>query len=463
MKILLINPYCVSDGITPPLGLGFLSGAVNDIAEVTILDLIKENEKGTGKLIAFIRQGRYDLVGFKTIEPNYLRVKEYLRKIKETVPAVITVVGGPQASILRDKMADFYDRDADFIICGEGEISFRELCLVLMKHQCQLDTVRLDELSGISGLQTRINGFAITNEFVPIRDISGLKVDWTALKPDEYPPVPHAGFSSRFPVTSVAISRGCPHHCSFCAAHNVMGREVRYRSLEVVIREIRTLTGQYGMKELHIIDDNFITDTAYVEAFCRRLIEEGFNLRWSLPNGTRLEHLNDSLLDLMKRSGLYSLSVGIESASLRILKLMHKNLDLEKTAERIRLIKKHGILVTGFFILGYPTETRREMMETVDFSLRIPLDLANFMLFHPYEGTEAYEQARDSIKTAMDSTFADVAFIPSGLTETELKNIQRYAFLRFYLRPRIFIHLLREIIEMQGKKYIFRRILRWLF
>jgi anaerobic magnesium-protoporphyrin IX monomethyl ester cyclase len=463
MKILLINPYCVSDAITPPLGLGFLSAAVNDFAQVTIRDLVKENVREIEGFKRILQEDHYDVIGFKTLASNYKRVSGYLAMIKKDFPEMLTIIGGPQASILRKEMISFYNNTSDFIICGEGEISFRQLCLVLHQHEYRRDTISLGDLSGISGLSTTINGFEISNEVSVISDISKLKIDWNALRPDTYPPVPHAGFARQFPVTSIAISRGCPYSCSFCAAYKVMGRKIRYRDLDVVLEDINFLKNRYGIKEFQIIDDNFTADPQYTENFCNRLIQDQLNISWTLPNGTRLEYLDERLLKLMKESGLYSLSVGIESASPRILKLMRKNLDLLETRDKIKLIKKQGIMITGFFILGYPTEKREEMMQTITYAMDTSLDLANFMLFHPYQGTEVYEQVQQPQQGGSESTFAEVAYVPEGFTESKIKNMQRYAFILFYLRPHILFHLLQLLCKMQGKRYVFRRIFRWLF
>ena len=142
---------------------------------------------------------------------------------------------------------------------------------------------------------------------------------------------------------------------------------------------------------------------------------------------------------------------------------MRKNLDLKETQDKIKLIKKQGIMVTGFFILGYPTETREEMLQTIAYAMNTSLDLANFMLFHPYQGTEVYEQVQLPQQGGSESTFAEVAYVPEGFTESKIKNMQRYAFILFYLRPKILFHLLQLLCKMQGKRYVFRRIFRWLF
>ena len=462
MKILLVNPYCLSDSVTLPLGLAFLSSAVRDIAEVTIKDFIKEDLSKVSALEAVLEQGDYDLVGFKTLHANYMLVKRYLDMMKQQFPHITTVVGGPQASIMRSEMLELYQDTVDFVISGEGEISFRKLCLVLQQHHFKPETIPPEALSDISGLSAIADGQVINNPIELCDDIGQYRIDWDVLGPDTYPPLPHAAFARRFPVTSISVSRGCPYHCTFCAAFKIFGRRVRYRSADVVLDEMEYLIGKYRFKEFQVIDDNFSFDKRYVMEFCQKLLDRKLDILWSLPNGTRLDNLDDEMLDIMKRSGLYSLSVGIESGSERILKLMRKKLDLPRVPERLALIKRHGIEMAGFFIMGYHTETAEEILQTIQFALSIPLDRAQFMLFHPYPGTEAYEQVKDHLVYDADTTFAEVAYVPDTLTEKELKRLQRRSFLRFYLRPRILFKLVTDILRMRGKRYIIKRMIRWL-
>ncbi len=462
MKILLVNPYSLSDGVTLPLGLGFLSSAVKDIAHVTIKDFIKESSPKVSALEEVLHQGNYDIVGFRTLHANYILVNKYLEMIKDKFPDIISVVGGPQASILRSEMLELYEKKVDFVIAGEGETSFRKLCLLLNKHHFNTGNISHQEVSDIFGLSALIEGRIINNPIQYTEDISHYTIDWETLKPETYPPIPHGAFARRFPVTSTVASRGCPYHCTFCAAFKIFGRKVRYRNIDVVLDEIEYLIQKHKFKEFQLIDDNFTFDKNYVMEFCQKLLERNINILWSLPNGTRLDSLDDEMLNMMKRSGLYSISVGIESGSERILKLMRKGLDLSKAADRLRLIKKHRIRISGFFIFGYYSETREDILKSINYSLTVPLDRAQFMLFHPFPGTEGYEAVKDHLTCDSDTTFAEVAYIPDTLTKKELKQLQRSALLKFYLRPRILLMLIFDILRMKGRRYIFKRMIRWL-
>jgi len=130
------------------------------------------------------------------------------------------------------------------------------------------------------------------------------------------------------------------------------------------------------------------------------------------------------------------------------------------------MLRAAGLETRGFFVLGFPTETQREMAATIDLALELPLDFAHFMLFHPFPGTRAYDEAaQESGVAAIDwsaETLAEPAYAPAGTTAAQLKSLQRRAFLRFYLRPRAALRLASSVRGARHAGWLARRILRWL-
>ena len=168
-----------------------------------------------------------------------------------------------------------------------------------------------------------------------------------------------------------------------------------------------------------------------VREFCDKLKSNNLNISWACPNGVRLDALDKELLLLMKSSGLYSVSVGIESGSDRVLKHMRKNLTKSKIKEKIDLIKSAGLDVIGFFIMGYPTETRKDILETINFAKKLNLKRASFMIFKPFPGTDITKQlaAKGEINVQKENwdkyILADAVYSPPGVSKKELKNTTR--------------------------------------
>ena len=312
----------------------------------------------------------------------------------------------------------------------------------------------------------------VINQQVFFEDIDRFGMPaWDLIRPDTYPFAPHGGFFKNYPIAPIIISRGCPFACAYCAGRIVSGRRIRYRSVAKVIEEIKLLYHQYGIREIHIEDDNFTFNHVLVKEFCRQLKDNKLNISWTCPNGVRLDSLTEDLLKTMKDAGLYFISVGIESGSDRVLKEMKKSLTTQGIREKINLIKNCGLEISGFFIIGYPTETRRDIEQTIDFACSLGLKRAGFSLFKPFPGSDI---ARELVKrgewqfnhiSAEDwSRFilADAIYAPPGFTLKEIKQWRQKALWRFYFRPGIIINFLKDIRGPRHLWLVVKRIYSWL-
>ncbi|MCK7508403.1 MAG: radical SAM protein [Desulfobacterales bacterium] len=148
--------------------------------------------------------------------------------------------------------------------------------------------------------------------------------------------------------------------CTFCAGFRITGRRIRHRPLSRVWDEIELLVSRFGVREVHIEDDNFTFDADYAKQFCREALVRKLPVCFSTPNGVRLDTLDDELLDLMKRAGWYVVHCGIESGSDRVLRSVRKALSTSVTADRIAMIKRHGLPVAVLHH-GLPGETRKTL------------------------------------------------------------------------------------------------------
>jgi radical SAM superfamily enzyme YgiQ (UPF0313 family) len=220
-----------------------------------------------------------------------------------------------------------------------------------------------------------------------------------------------------------------------------------------------------GIREFHMVDDNFTMDTHYAKDFLRALQEERLDISWATPNGIRIDAIDDELLGLMKATGLYLVSLGIESGSDRILGFMKKGFKTDDVRRAVTRIRSSGIDVAGFFIMGFPGETLDDIRATMDFSLELDLIRANFFLYLPLPGTESFNELKRQGKIKMDYSnfyFTSAFYTPDGMTKTQLKGMQRKAFLRFFLRPRIFFKNLLGIKSPRHFLFLLKRFKNWI-
>ena len=437
VKIVLMNPVRErSDHVAPDIGLGYLATWLRKEGhEVLILDA---NNLGFyfEQLRQEIASCKPDLVGIKLFTQDINSVRETLGMIKEINPGIITVVGGAHPSALPEHTLRTLPA-ADFAFKGEAEIGFPELVKCL---PCK-------DLSEVPGLVWRDGDKIRVNCQVFVQNLDELGMPaWDLIDPRNYRDTAET-FRMGFPAAPISITRGCPFPCTYCAGSTISGKPIRTRSIENVLEEMAYLIQNFGVKEFNIADDNFTHNRKVVEEFCRGIITKGWDIHWSGSTGIRLDSLDEDILNLMKKSGCYSFYVGIESGSQRVLDLMKKRLSLGQIRKGVEMISESGILVSGFFIIGYPGETREEILETIAFARSLPLFKAHFFHFTALPATEAYEQLlrEGKIKGPDDSMFMDVSYVPEGLTAKELKLLLRKAYLDFYLRPGVLFKLLRRL------------------
>ena len=458
MKVLLVKPYNKSDHIQPSLGLGYLAAAVRNAHEVKIVDCIKERIT-PDRLEKVIESFSPDVFGLQcyTFDLNF--VDHALSTAKAHDRGIVTIVGGPHPSAAAVEMMKRFAGELDYSFAGEAEVGLAGLLTSLEGGK--------SEFGSIPGLVWRQDGTIRSNPKSVLEDLDSIAMPaWDLIKPETYPESQHGAFFKQFPIAPIMLTRGCPFPCTFCAGASVAGKRVRRRSIDNVLKELTYLNKERGIREFHIVDDNFTMDLSYAKEFLRRLKALNLGMTWAVPNGVRMDALDEELLALMKETGLYIISLGIESGSDRILKDMKKQLTVSKIRECVGMINKAGIDVSGFFILGFPGETVESIKDTINFSRSLKLVRANFFTYLPFPGSESYEKLKRSGELeGIDWDrfyFMNASYTPKGLTRKKLKNLQRLAFAKFYLRPRIILYNLKSIQSFRHLWFLIGRFFRWI-
>lgn len=460
MDVLLATPINKTHYCVPPLGLGYLVSALRKAGfySVSILDSIKEN-LNYNKFAKFLNRNKPKILGIQCFSFDVPSVNQMLKVAKEINPYIITIIGGPHPTAVSESV--FYEfSNLDFAIRGEGEISLPLLVKAILDNR--------KSLNNIPGLIFKYRDRVVINPSDVINNIDSLDMPaWDLIDPSSYPDEVQGAFYKDFPIAPIITSRGCPYECTFCANRILMGRALRFRAVEKVIDEIEYLMHNYHVKETHILDDNFTINKTRVLHFCQRFKEKKIKTNIAFPNGVRIDSLDLETLSALKEIGTYSITVGIESGSQRILDHMKKTLNLDLIKKKVGLIKKLGFNINAFFIIGYPAETKKDIISTIKFAKELPIDVAHFSCFLPLPGTEITQELLNSGRlnkiNYSELFYSKVPFSPDGITKKELKKFQQKAFLSFYLRPHILLELILRLKSLRHFKSILKRARDYIF
>jgi len=462
MKVMLIQPPFTilrqeSKKCHPPLGLAYLAACVKNAGfDVYILDALAEGYENTERVDKnFIRYGlSFDEIREKvaSVKPDVVgvsclfsaqaeNVHRICRVIKEAVPGIVTVIGGAHPTSAREESLS--DNNVDFIVIGEGESIFAEL---LRRLECGMS------YRDIAGLGYKENGFIKINERVNYENnLDFLPFPlWEAFPLHRYHRInnPHGSPAKRVPYLPVVTSRGCPFECVFCSIRSLWGPEYRKRSAGNVLNELKYLRSKFGVKEIFFEDDNLIVDKNRAEDIFRGIIDDGLDLLWSTPNGVTIDSLNNELLSLMKKSGCYSISMGIESGDPVVLKdMVKKPVDIFKAVCLIKKARKLGIETSVFFVVGFPGEGVTEIKKTFDAARRLGADYTNFFFATPLPGTRLLELCRQRGLVGKQLDYnrlkSNMPYFDNGLvTMHELFSLVRREKIKLY-----FLYLLKHPLK----------------
>lgn len=427
LRVLLINPaLSVSEkdfwgdmAYPPPLGLAYLAGAVSRAGhEVEIIDCLGlypipvEHNEGRVRIgmraddiLARASEFKPDITGiacgYTAHAPDSIGVAV---KIKECLGSGHPVImGGAHATTCPEDV--FSSGVVDYIAMGEGEGILTDLCGSLERGEPTGPIEGLLAMSPdgtVTGIRQRARIQDLDSLALPRRDLLPMDVyfKYQTLRKDRI------NFMRR-PQTTMITSRGCPEKCVFCALRCTWGRKWVPRSAESVVDEVQMLVDDYGVREIHFMDDSISVHRERLKKICELIIERKIDFRWQPASGIAIWTLDAELLKLMKKSGCYRLTLGVESGNAETLAFIRKRYTHEHALEIIKEANRLGMWTIGTFILGFPYETREQMEDSVRFSIDSGLDFAFFYCAAPFPGTDLFDiYVKEGIEVPPETTVA---------------------------------------------------------
>ncbi|MHB1937486.1 MAG: B12-binding domain-containing radical SAM protein [Acidobacteriaceae bacterium] len=358
MNILLLSmpdsfEHMPSIVIRMPNGaLSSLAGNVDEHHKVAVADLILCQRSVRETVTRLLDELNPQVVGLSVMTFQRRTAERIIRMVRSLKPEAKIVVGGYDPSLASEA---YLGMPIDFIVRGEGEVTFRELTRALENRS---------DMHFIAGLSHRHEGRWIHNQ---LRAPSLLESEEIRL-PNRSARVLQGYTMLGRQVDVIETSRGCTFDCSFCSIIEMRGRNFHTYSFDRVIADIRDAR-EHGARTLFLVDDNITLNVRRFEALCNAIIEAGLHtLDYFLQGMTSaIANHGEQLAPLMKRAGFRYVFLGIENileSDLKLLQASAKNTARSNghntgnaTLQAIEYLHRNGIYVVGGLIVGSPNDT----------------------------------------------------------------------------------------------------------
>ena len=390
-SIVLVRPFLNTDsGVFEPLSLLYLSSYLKskeiDVAVIdNPIDKALYNstagKKYVNQLVDRIIALKKAFVGISLYSSEVNEIRLLVEKIKVRQASIKIVLGGPHPSALPEETLRLIP-GCDYVVRGEGEIVLYNLLKSITTN------APLEEVKGISFSDARGNIFT-TDEPDVIEDINLLPFPDRNSVMSFYKDNTYSSFLFGSPVCNVMSSRGCAFHCTFCFK---VCNKYRPRSPQNVLDEIDWIMSTISPQTIQIMDDSFTTQRKRCVEILDGLIERGYSCKFRVRS--RVDAVNQELLNKMKQAGVDTIVFGFESGSQKMLDNYNKRTTIKQNIKACEMALKAGINSFGDIILFYPGETEETLKMTKKFIKNANPTLLKFHVLTPLPNTQVYHDAK---------------------------------------------------------------------
>ncbi|MCA1901047.1 MAG: B12-binding domain-containing radical SAM protein [Candidatus Hydrogenedens sp.] len=428
---------------TPPMGILYLSAYLR--RELKDLDICVINQRlenyDVEELSKQISKFAPHIICLSALTTFAYQLPNLVPLLREVCPESWILLGGPHASAVRDNV--FNDVDVDVVVPGEGEIALKQII------ESYPEKGNLQNIQGI--IWKSSDGQIINNPGMlpmieeldelpfPAYDLIDLPRYW---KHQSIAPIVRRKYVSLF------SSRGCPYQCMWC--HSIFGRKIRMHSAERVVDEIEFFAKKYNVTDFEFLDDNFNFNQRRVIEIAELVHKRGLKIELAFPTAIRGDIATQEVIDAMHSIGTYLCGFSLETGSPRLQKFTCKRLDIDKFLKAVEITAKKNIYITGFCMMGFPTETEEELQQTIDVACKSRFHTASFFTVTPFPGTPLYEWVKENKPEKLEKlNYNNMDFSAMNVNLTDLPDkvlfsYQRKAMKKFYVDPIRIYRLLRS-------------------
>ena len=383
MKVQLIYPNVVQYPKDISGGIAILSALLKRAGyEVDLIDTtfgMKDSE-----IISKVRKFNPNLIALSSISANFFYATHVATIIKKkfTIP---TIIGGvhptvaPEETIIKDCF--------DMICVGEGDDAFLELVQAIKQGE---------KNTAIKNIWFKENGRIIRNSVRPLID------DLDSLPDSDLDIYDYPRYLKSHNMSAAFLGgRGCPYKCAYCInyfhqnLYRKLGPCVRYRNVNNIIAELKKTIKKYDIiKKVEFNDDTFTFNKLRVKEF-----GEKYKREVGLPFhvNARVDNISEEICKDLSNSGCCRVRIGVESGDEQIRgKVLRRNISDKKIIEGCRLIKKYGMELYTYNMIGIPTERMENIKKTIELNRKIRPDFLAVSIFTAYKGTKLYELCKEN-------------------------------------------------------------------
>ncbi len=359
----------------PNLGIASIGGNIDPEHSVFLVDLIRKRRSVKKYLTKVITKIQPDLVGLSAMAWQYDTCVKIAHLIKELRPETKIVIGGYHASLMAEEIAASPEAKwIDFIVRGEGEEVCRRLVNALSED---------GDLSDIPSLSHRQNGSFVHNP-------RGENLDLASLKPPirDKRRLTWGYHLMNASIETLETSRGCTRSCNFCSMKNMYGRSFRTYPISRVLADIDDIYFNRKVRAIFITDDNMVLSPGRVIELCDAIIARGYKkLRLFVQADCLTMASQEEMVAKMAAAGFCSVFLGIENGSKKNLSAAGKGDIVAASKKAITNCHRHGMMVIGGLIFGFPDDDVQSIGENYEFFKEIGADAAYCQIITPYPKT----------------------------------------------------------------------------
>jgi radical SAM superfamily enzyme YgiQ (UPF0313 family) len=428
MKILLLNPpspegteyvrveRCMQKksawggSLWQPLPLMYTQAILNEKGyETKLKDAVAEG-MGYKDSINFVLEESPDFLVINTAIPTIFNDCKFAKEVKKR--NIKTVAVGIPTTVLPSIISKY---EFDYAIIGDPEYAM----LDILKNRKGFIVKKIKKTIFIEHYVNDLNK-------LPFPTLDDLCLDKYTLP------------FTRERLMLVEPGRGCPFNCIFCLVSSISKKKVRYRDAKNFVKELERDYKVYGIKNFLFWIETATLNRKLMMSICKEIEKRKLKIRWMTPS--RVDTVDQKLLNEMGKAGCWLLSYGIESLDQKVLNLAKKGIRVEQIEKAIRMTHKAGIKVMAHIIIGLPGQTKESVKKTVDWLIEKGVDYVQFYCAVPYWGTELRRMAEKRkwiISNNPTDYEADKAVMRNEfLSSKDIEELRRKAYIKFYFRPK---------------------------